>query len=267
MSHDEGTAAAAAPLIKLPPFTTHSICAWFQRVETVFRLRAVTSSSRKADYILSELPEETFDQISPWLAAKGDNVITYEELKPEIIKLCTPTPEERAKRLINMLRMPIGEQRASAAFNEMWALATVPQPDGSAAPLDLLRVMWLARLPHEIRSQITDFTTTPLDALKAKADSIQGATSFTPPTRAAAITEPSPPPPTDSDMGRDNSVAAVDFRQRNQWQPTRPPNPRRQQHPPPRPPLRHQNSLCQYHQRYGPRAYSCRPPCAWPKNA
>ena len=267
MSHDEGTAAATAPLIKLPPFTTHSICAWFQRVETVFRLRSVTSSPRKADYILSELPEETFDQISPWLASKGDNVITYEELKPEIIRLCTPTPEERAKRLVDMLRMPIGEQRASAAFNEMWALATIPQPDGSAAPLDLLRVMWLARLPHEVRSQITDFTNTPLDVLKAKADSIQGATSFTPPTRAAAITEPSPPPSTDGDNSSDNSVAAVDFRQRSQWQPTRPHNPRWQQQPPSRPSFQNNNSLCYFHKRYGARAYSCRPHCTWSKNA
>ena len=267
MSHDEGTAAAAAPLIKLPPFTTHSICAWFQRVETVFRLRAVTSSSRKADYILGELPEETFDQISPWLSSRGGSVITYEELKPELIKLCTPTPEERAKRLIDMLRMPIGEQRPSAAFNEMWALATVPQPDGSAAPLDLLRVMWLARLPQEIRSQITDFTSTPLDLLKARADSIRGATSFTPPARTAAITQPAPLPLMDIEIDNEDNVAAIEPRQGAYRQPARQPTPRRYQNPPPKPPFRHQDSLCVYHRRFGARAYSCRQPCAWSKNA
>ena len=253
MSNNDDAAAATAPVIKLPPFTTHSICAWFQRVETVFRLRNVTSTTRKADHVLSELPEETFDQIAPWLTSKGTTAVTYDEVKHELIKLCTPTPEERAKRLMNMIKLPIGEQRASAAYNEMWALATVPQADGSAAPLDLLRVIWLARLPHAVRSQIKDFTGMPLDDLKATADSIQGATSFPAEALAAPVSNEAHPP-TDKISDEENAMAAEHTNYRRYRQP-------------PRFQPSHKRILCYYHLTYGPRALKCVKPCSWTKNA
>ena len=153
-----------------------------------------------------------------------------------------------------MIKLPIGEQRASAAYNEMWALATVPQADGTAAPLDLLRVIWLARLPHAVRSQIKDFTGMPLDDLKATADSIQGATSFPSEPLTAQVSHKPDNPPSDKDYEEENAMAAEDLNYRRYRQP-------------PRFQPSYNKGLCVYHHKFGPRARRCYKPCSWTKNA
>ena len=132
---------AAAPHINLPPFTSSDAAPWFKRVEALFRLRAITSASRKADYVIGALPAEIFSQISDWLITQTDTVI-YDDLKQQIIQRCSPTPEERAKKIMELLRLPLGDQRPSAAFREMKALSTILKADGSTEPLDLIRVLW-----------------------------------------------------------------------------------------------------------------------------
>ena len=52
--------AATAPLLNLLPFTSKDAAPWFYRVEALFRLRNVTSPSRKADYVVGALPAEVF---------------------------------------------------------------------------------------------------------------------------------------------------------------------------------------------------------------
>ena len=158
MNTDQDTAAAASPALTLPPFTVTDVAPWFHRVEALFRLRAITSSSRKADYVIAALPTETFSLVSCWLTSQSDAIL-YEDLKAQIITVCSPTPEECAKKLMDLVRLPLGDQRPSTAFNEMMALSTITQPDGTTTPLDLLRVLWLLRLPHRLRSNITDFAT------------------------------------------------------------------------------------------------------------
>ena len=86
--------AAAAPVLNLPPFTSTDAAPWFQRVEALFRLRAVTSSSRQADYIIGALPAEVFSQVADWLVNQTSDVILYEDLKRQIILRCSPTLEE-----------------------------------------------------------------------------------------------------------------------------------------------------------------------------
>ena len=253
---DNETAAAAAPIIKLPPFNATDVCPWFHRVEAVFRLRGITSASRKADYVIGALPTETFSQISTWLLNKDDDVILYDDLKQQIIKRCVPTPEEQAKKLMELTRLPLGDQRPSTAFQEMRALATIPQPDGRPTTLDLLRVLWLLRLPQGVRSQITDFTSLPEENLLKKADSLQGANTLATSLTTAAASAPTPTTDDDDDEPHAAVAAAP---------PRRSPSSRR--------PTIHRRTAdttrrypCYYHKRFGRDARQCRPPCSWSKN-
>ena len=150
-------AAAAAPHLSLPPFPATDAAPWFLRVEALFRLRSITSSSRKADYVIGALPTEVFDQVAEWLSDQGD-AIEYKDLKQQIILNFSPTPEERSQRALELIRQPLGDQRPSAALREMKSLCTLIQPDGSKKPLDLIRVLWLLHLPQDIREKITDRT-------------------------------------------------------------------------------------------------------------
>ena len=237
---DASGLVAAAPVLNLPPFTSTDAAPWFQRVEALFRLRAITSASRKADYVIGALPAEVFSQVSDWLVSQGTDTILYNDLKQQIILRCSPTPEERAKKIMDLLRLPLGDQRPSSAFREMKALSTILQPDGSTAPLDLVRVLWLLRLPQDIRSTITDFASRSEADLIKQADSLVGASTLATTSSAAAATLP------EDDEDDPYAMAAQQRRPRNGSQ--RPP------------PVGSSRSLCYFHKRFGRDARNCRPP-------
>ena len=247
MSNDNETACAAAPSLTMPPFTSTDAALWFHRIEALFRLRAITSSSRRADYVIGALPTEVFSQLSHWMTNQSD-AIEYDDLKAQIIKRCSPTPEEKAKKLMDLLRLPLGDQRPSTAFQEMRALSTMLQPDGTSSSIDLLRVLWLLRLPQGIRTTITGFATLEEFDLLQKADSLHGASTLASTTSAVAVTQ--------DDVEDDPHAMAV--QQRNSQRPHRRPQ---------KPPAEgHRRPLCYYHHRFGREARRCHPPCPWTKN-
>ena len=237
---------AAAPALNLPPFTSTDAAPWFQRVEALFRLRAITSASRKADYVIGALPAEVFSQISDWLISQGSDTIYYDNLKQQIIKRCSPTPEERSRKIMDLVRLPLGDQRPSAAFREMKSLSTTLQPDGSTSPIDLIRVLWLLRLPHEIRAMITDFASRTEEDLIKQADSLVGASQLAVTPSAAAAAPP------ESDEDEVHAMAAQGRRTRDE-PPQYADGPRR--------------TMCYFHRRFGRNARNCRPPCYHAKNA
>ena len=247
----DSSVASAAPVFNLPPFTATDAAAWFHRVEALFRLRSITSSSRKADYVIGGLPKEVFSQISIWLTRQGTDAILYDDLKLQIIKRCSPTPEERSKRLMDLLRLPLGDQRPSTAFQEMRALSTLLLPDGSTTSLDLLRVLWLLRLPQEVRGHITGFASMSEDDLLNQADSLLGASTLAATSSAAAVTIPAREEDTDDEP---HAMAAQQRRPPRSFafQKSQAEGPRR--------------SLCYFHKRFGRDARQCRAPCSWSKN-
>ena len=238
--------AAAAPVLTLPPFPSTDASPWFLRVEALFRLRSITSSSKKADYVIGGLPNDVFDQIADWLTQQGDAIV-YDDLKQQIIRRCSPTPEERSKRIMDLLRLPLGDQRPSTAFREMKSLSTLLKPDGSTEPLDLVRVLWLLRLPHDIRAKITNFSSMSEDDLVQLADSLLGASTMSATSSTAAATVP------DDNIDNEDPYAMA----------------AQQRRPSSRP--RHQPAdvgrrLCYFHRRFGKDARNCRFPCSFPKN-
>ena len=66
-SDASGSTVAATPNLQLPAFTPTDPAPWFQRVESLFRLRNVTASSKKADFVVGALPPDMFSMISRWL--------------------------------------------------------------------------------------------------------------------------------------------------------------------------------------------------------
>ena len=241
--------AAAAPHLSLPPFPSTDAAPWFLRVEALFRLRSITSSSRKADYVIGALPTEVFDQVAEWLAGQ-DDAVQYKDLKEQIIRNFSPTPEERSKRIMELLKQPLGDQRASAAFREMKSLCTLIQPDGTRKPLDLIRVLWLLRLPQDVWAMITKFTAMSEADLVEHADSLLGAKTMSATPTAAAATADN----TDEDDDEVHAMAA------QQKRPNRPQRPQRPQAEGTR------RNICYYHRRFGKNARNCEKPCAFSKN-
>ena len=235
--------------VQLPPFSTNDALAWFQRAEILFRTKRITATTKKADLVLAALPEDIFPQISTWLLAKEDTDINYEETKEKLLELFTPTPEERAEKLLMLSRLPLASQRPSTAFEEMRALATLPDKRS----VDLLRVLWLLRLPDNVREALVDFMNTDINELKKHADAKIAA------TRQSRTTAPALDHPTEDeeDVEQPAAAASKPFQQQQPQQRRRPRQLTSQQTLP---------DICWYHENFGSKAVKCRAPCRFSKN-
>ena len=141
------------------------------------------------------LPQDVFLLISSWLLEQEDR-LEYDTLKRRLLQKFVATSEERAANLLALSRQPLGDQRPSVAFQEMKALTKVPQEDSTTQKLDLLWVLWLLRLPDDVRRSITDFSGTSEDELTKLADTLHGADRRASARTAMAAThvEALPPP-------------------------------------------------------------------------
>ena len=240
---------AATPNVTLPVFSTTKAAPWFHRVEALFRLKKV-SANQKSDFIIGALPEDVFDRISTWLTEIGSDAIPYDQLKAKIIRSCEPSPEEKSQKILDLLRLPLGDQRPSDAFYEIKNLSTILNPDGSTSQIDLARVLWMLRLPQDIRAHMTNFSTKSEQDLTGQADALRGTTKLalsTLSTTAAAAAAADQASLTDDDEDDDVIAAAQRKSQRSSNQ--------RQFSGVSR------KTLCYFHKRFGRDARNCRPPC------
>lgn len=259
--------------IKLTPFCATDAPTWFKRAEVHFRLKAETSTTRKADHVLAAIPDDVFPLLSEWLDERGDTPIKYEDLKAHLLKEFVPAPEERACRLLRLTRQPLGDQRPSAAFKEMKALTRLPaDATGTPRRLDLLRILWLMRLPECVRANITDFTDVTEEELLTRSDALHNSSRAAENRPVFSSTNMDAPPTTDEDdivAASSNPRFNYSSRSSAGQRPQRPPS--HYQHPSRfikgnAPRKTETNSFCFYHAKFGDAAKKCRAPCSWPKN-
>lgn len=283
MSTDPATApadsltAASTKEVHLPTFCPINANSWFRRAEVQFRCKNITQESRKADFVLAALPDDVFSSMSEWLDDLGDTSALYTPLKEFLLKEFVPAPEERAERLMQMTKQPLGDQRASTAFREMKALTRLP-PDssGTLQQLDLLRILWLLRLPDSVRAGITNFNDISESDLLKRADALQNSTKAAtrrPIFAATSCHDALQPQNLSIPEGpeEDDQMAAAAYQRSrlayknfsshrkftNQPQPLRGTTPKKAEDNSP---------YCYFHTRFGHAARKCRQPCAWPKN-
>ena len=249
MDMDDATnAAAASKEIRLPAFNTIDPTTWFLRAEVQFRLKRVTSAESKADHVLASLGDDAFAQLAPWLRSKGDHV-EYDGPKDELLNRFSPSAEARAERLLQLINQPLGDDRPSIALEAMRALATLPDDK----QIDVVAVMWLSRLPANVRAQICRFTTLTTAALAEKADGlVDAARAATPSTINQASSLPDEAGLPVEPLPQAAAVPATIKKQR-----------------PKKTPLLDapaDSTVCFYHWNFGRHATKCRSPCSFPKN-
>ena len=240
MAESELNAAPAQPL-RLPAFTPMNPEAWFQRAETIFRNRNITTDRKKADAVLEYLPDDVWNIISPWIGSLTDTV-DYKDLKKQLLKIYSATPSERAKQFFARLYTDIGDMRPSHLLYEMRKLLTMPQTESDAQkPIDLLREMVLTTLPPAVRAAIPNASEMDEETFLKVADDLMIAH-----TAAKKVIAPAAPElPAAEEEPPEPHAAPV----KNQTQ--RRPFRRRQQ-----------QYLCYYHWRYGNEAKRCEGPCS-----
>lgn len=164
---DEGGAHSYEPEIlkvsvKIPKFWKEKPELWFTQVESQFYVGRISSDLRKYHTVVATIESDILNQVSDILLnPPSENM--YATLKAKIIERFTDSDHQRLSKLVQEIEL--GDKKPSQLLREMRDLA------GSRMDDDLLKSLWLQRLPSHMRSIISVSTET-LSKLTELADKI-----------------------------------------------------------------------------------------------
>lgn len=246
---------AAHVAVKLNTFSTMEPRAWFRRTEGRFRIAKISTQTTMADYVMQALPDDVFQNITPWLDDQPD-ALEYETLKSYLLSRYSKSATDRAQLILRLASQPLGDQTADQAWNEIVSLSRLNEIDPITKKLkeiDLRREIFLQRLPESVRTALPEAEDDPMEDLVKRADKLLIACRASCQGRRPAI----------SNIECEEVNAATAVRMKRQAQQ------RRDQ----KPALSGKNEvklsaltpsgLCGYHQRFGNEARRCAPGCAW----
>lgn len=243
--------------LKIPPFWSNRPDLWFLQIETQFRLKGITSSNTKYDYLISSLPADSMEIVADFLTNPTREGDKFENIKKLLIARCRDTEERRLDALLN--RVELGDLKPSELFRQMESLAG----GNSLINVPLLKKLWLNKLPQAIQPCVIAIESThSQEEIFKIADRIYDATDR---SRISAITndpkqddlktliinltdriknlEARPSRSSNrSTSGRSNSLSRSKSNSRAN---------------------RNTNELCWYHKRFDANAQKCQPGCTY----
>ncbi|XP_050512887.1 uncharacterized protein LOC126888580 [Diabrotica virgifera virgifera] len=152
--------------VKIPPFWPNDPEIWFLQVENQFTLANIKSDATKFNYIVANLDTayilEVRDIIVSPLATER-----YAKLKSELIKRLSASQQQKIKRLLE--HEELGDRRPSQFLRHLQSLA------GTTVPDNIVRSLWLGRLPASTQAILATQAKASLDAVAELADTISEA--------------------------------------------------------------------------------------------
>lgn len=254
---------------KLPDFWPSSPHAWFGIIESQFELRNVLSQRDRFGLVASVLPETSARKLTHLLSAPPENC--YDALKAAILDTHQLTEMQKMDLLFNMDEL--GSKRPMDLLSEMLELVRPGEEKTS-----LFAMLFLRRLPCQVRAQLTEDSHEDLHALAQKADRVAAFLARQAGNQQSVHAVHLEP----GEELQELTVSAVGSKLRNQkFRPNKQKRFNQQQPPPSQQPAaggqaqvfdapsdmaRLSTGLCHYHFTYGSRARSCRAPCTWQGN-
>lgn len=171
-------AAPAAPptaissvSIKLPPFWTTRPEVWFRQVEAQFATRnpAITIDLTKFNHVVAALDNVTAGEVEAIILSPPTDD-KYDALKSALISAFGKTQAAKDMELLSL--SGLGDRKPSSLLRHMESL--------NADPKTLLRALFLAQLPMDVRRVLAGSSTPDLKDLAKEADAIMeaGSTGF-----------------------------------------------------------------------------------------
>lgn len=151
--------------IKLPQFWSNTPATWFILAEAQFDLNELLSDANKFNYVVSSLPQDVAESITDILE-KPPNNNKYVQLKKVLIERHSLSIESRIKKLTSDQHM--GDKKPSEFYRYLKQLAG---PSGTVGE-ELIKKLWLSRLPHLINIAIIPQKEENLETLLKVADQI-----------------------------------------------------------------------------------------------
>lgn len=158
--------------VRMPPFWPQEPAVWFAQVEGQFVLSNITSDATKFYYVLSQLDHQYATEIKD-IIVNPPATNKYEKLKTELISRLSASREKELKRLL--IHEELGDRKPSQFLRHLQHLA------GPEVHDDLLRTIWINRLPIAIQAAIASQPTPQtLEALAGTADRVWDLTPSSP---------------------------------------------------------------------------------------
>ena len=289
----DGQITAVYAHFRLPSFVASNPTAWFHQIEVLFKARRISSELARYSYLVEALPFDVITAVED-LLEKIPEPDPYTQLKTAILQRVAKSSERKLRELFTTLEL--GDERPSTLLRKMRSCL-----DGRAMSDDILRRLWLDKLPSSLQHVLaTCDPATALNQLAQTADRIMdvfpssshyASVHHTSVQQPRSTTSPSPEPrsvnvchrrvsPT-SEVSRGRSASRhEDFQDLketikllcaqmntmnatiNRLQADRDSRSRRRSQSR----GRSTSQLCWYHQSYGPKAKKCIPPCDYNKS-
>lgn len=249
--------------IKLPDFWPATPKLWFQKVESQFALRGVTTEQTKYNHIMATISQEVALKIYDTINEPGET--PYTTLKDSILKAFTPSASSLIKELLNDVE--IGDRTPSQFFRH---LATLAEGSGMFNN-ELLQSLWLERLPPQVKAILKIRNFKDSKEIIASADQVFEALRQSGTIQAISNPSSSNAPVVDLLQKLQLEVSELKVRFDKSQQPNRrsrqQSRSRGRNRSQSRSRNRNENSnFCYYHNRYGQDARNCKPPCTFKSN-
>lgn len=241
---------------RAPPFWPSDPELWFVHLEDQFELSGITQDTTKFSHVLSQLDMRTSQEVRDVLV-KPPSTNKYLALENALIKRLATSQEQRIRQLLE--QEEIGDRKPSQFLRHLRSLA------GNSTSEELLRTLWLGRLPVQMQAILVIRNQDPLDDVAEQADRIQESTS-----RSVSVAEVANSSNKQAQMEEQirqliNEMAelrqSLHRRSRSrsrEFSKNRNHSKNRRNYK--------QSNLCFYHQRFGEKAKKCVQPCQYQKS-
>lgn len=169
-NNDNATRQAPAPStpndrlhVTLPPFWPDRPSSWFKLVDGQFTAHGITSDWKKYFCVVMSLDSQYSKEVDDIIDKPPEND-KFETLKRELIMRLSTSQEKKTKQLLEFEE--IGDRKPSQFLRHLRSLA------GSAVPEDLLRTIWMGRLPVKTQTLLATVRGQSLEVASDLADSI-----------------------------------------------------------------------------------------------
>jgi len=145
------------------PFCSTNPEEWFAHIETQFQTRQppITADNMKYNYVVAALDYSTAVEVKP-LLLRPPPTDKYNAIKKALMDAFTKSQDQKDAELLQL--NGLGGRRPSSLLRHIQSLNADPQM--------LLKAIFLAQLPVEVRRILTISSTTTLDDLAKEADRI-----------------------------------------------------------------------------------------------
>lgn len=159
-----GSFAAEFRNVRLPTFWKNRPKLWFVQLESELSAYRIRSDEQKYNAIIRHLDEATMIAVADVLENPPEEQ-KYERLKEALVSRLSDSHEKQLHTLLH--GVVLGDKKPSQLLREMRSLA------GANATDDLLRTLWLERLPARIQELLLIFDNENLEKLAECADKLK----------------------------------------------------------------------------------------------